>query len=116
MHGLRTADGHPDYPAVARQGDVIADSVLSKNYAWPTRDPTTQPHIPERVLDDELTGIIRQAARTTHFSWDGFWSDHRHLSVVEQVLELLNHRGFQFNSRRLFRNHTSLWPDRIAAA
>ena len=107
--------GRPEsYLAVARDGEMISDSRLSKGYAWPESDPRLRDQ-PERQLGDEDARILSEAAVTTRFNWDSFHRGHRDLSVADRVLELLNHRAFQFNSRATYREFP-LWRERIRRA
>jgi pyoverdine/dityrosine biosynthesis protein Dit1 len=103
------------YAAVGRNGEVITDSGLSRNFSWPSEDPRSKP-TPERLIDSEITQMIDEASRTTRFDWVQFERKQRHLPAGEKVLALLNHRAFQFNSREAFGGYSSIWRHRITTA
>ena len=104
-----------DYVAVGRDGEIITDSALRRGYEWPAADPRGR-QVPERPLDDEMEALVREAGRTTRFDRDRFWRRHHHLPASERALAVLNHRAFQFNSRRAYVGPESPWPGRVAAA
>jgi hypothetical protein len=75
--------GGPDgYAAVARQGEVITDSVLSRS-SWPERDPTQRAFQQERLHDDETMAIVREASYAGRFTWERFCQQHRDADTAE---------------------------------
>lgn len=106
------ADIVEKYVAVARDGEIITDSRLGKNYSWPSADPRKGEQI-SRPLNEKDRSIFVQAATTTHFNFESFLKANVDQPIEVQVLEVLNHRAFQFNSRTRFRDATH-WQKRIA--
>ncbi|WP_165374329.1 MULTISPECIES: L-tyrosine/L-tryptophan isonitrile synthase family protein [Sorangium] len=68
-----------------------------------------------RVASEADARMVKRASITPHFSPRSFFEANRGNPVDLQVLELLNHRAFQFNSRRRFRE-SPVWRERISAA
>ncbi|MCM6778943.1 L-tyrosine/L-tryptophan isonitrile synthase family protein [Nocardia sp. CDC159] len=101
--------------AVARQGEMITSSMLSREYAWPADDPRLRPRHNEIPVNDRIRNLVTEAAETNRFDASRFRRRFGGEAPDNRLLELLNHRAFQFNSRELFRA-SPLWRNRITAA
>lgn len=102
-----------EYLDAGRNGEIITNSQLSL-YDWPDNDPRLK-HQEVRLLRSEDMDLIAEAARTHRFNFASFLRLYQNDPLPSQILEILNHRAFQFNSRTRFRQ-CSLMRNRIAAA
>lgn len=89
------------YIDIGRDGEIITNSVLTQ-YEWPPVDPRLGA-IQERMLSDEDADMLSAASEPYRFNLRSFTTAYDGRSVSEVLLELFNHRAFQFNCRERFR-------------
>ena len=89
------------YIDVGRDGEIITNSVLTK-YDWPLVDPRLGA-IKERILSAEDANMLSAACEPYRFNLRSFITASNGSSVSVVLLELFNHRAFQFNCRERFR-------------
>lgn len=99
---------------IGLSGEIISQSQIEKEFLWPDSDPRSkwQP-IRNLSADDEtrtkLLGV------SPHFNLQKFLERTKTFDQVSRIIELLNHRAFQFNSHKDFRE-CSEWRNRITMA
>lgn len=86
----------------ALNGEVISRSQIGHEFIWPKQDPRSQWQ-PSRTYEFSDDSRIRDLGRSPHFNLNTFLEKSQTLDLPSQIIELLNHNAFQFNSRKRFR-------------
>ncbi|WP_353171230.1 L-tyrosine/L-tryptophan isonitrile synthase family protein [Acinetobacter rudis] len=87
---------------IALSGEIISRSQIEHEFIWPKDDPRIQWQ-PHRTYQQEDDIHIRNLSISSHFNIDKFLEQTKELDLPSQIIELINHRAFQFNSRKRFR-------------
>lgn len=93
--------------------EIISRSRIDSDFIWPSADPRNLPQ-PTRMIhgnDDELYHELLK----TKFDSEKFIKTHADKGIVENIINILNHNSFQFNSRGRFRGN-SIWWRRLEKA
>lgn len=95
-------------------GEIITRSSIPADFIWPEGDPRYAQQA-TRLLQPGDSSLIFAASQSPHFDTEAFKHQTRTLKKELKIIELLNHRAFQFNSRRRFRECGD-WLQRAASA
>ena len=99
------------YIAVSKIGEVISDSSLAYGYALPKDDPRLIEIITAQA-DQHFLQLMKESAIYTRFKMDNFIQKQKDNTLAEKIINFINDRAFQFNSRERFYN-CEIWHEAI---